>query len=226
MTNSLDFLKYIEFGVSIHAEDVDTKLVNETVLRQADIIEDTDETEPDATLLTPVHSRLEFKNGLKIVASRTQLLFTLKGEFSESSENRCPQLAMNFVDKKHLRIPFNSVSTKFKAVIPYSAAEPKNTSTARFFANDGTWFILNGSLPELSFKATYRRNHTTKTLGVGVATKVDANSTTAELYEMNFHRELLMSSLDLKYTCLIESLMKSGQDCQEFRNLISNIRTV
>ena len=221
---SIDTLEYIEFGVLINAEKVDTKLINETLLRRSKIIQDSDETELNSIIVTPIHSRIKFKNGLEIQADQNRLQFTQQSDFSAGGENRCPNIAVDFFENLQLRVPVTSVSIIFKAVIPSSIDEPKSKNTAHFFVNHANWAAWNGCLPRLCFQAIYRRKNMTVILDVGTATKSDDESTTGELYEANFHRKILTSSAGLNHSILCDILMAWNTDLDDFKNLISNFR--
>lgn len=219
-------LQFIEFGVLIRAEKVDTKLINETTLRRSKIIQDGDETELNSTVITPVHSRIEFRNGLEIVADQRRLQFTQQGEGFASDENRCPSLTISFLTNLQVRIPFHSVSTRFKAFIPDSGDNDNSSSTARFFADRASWSCWHGVLPTLNFNAIYQKEDTTTTLRVGTAMKGDDESTTGEMYEIDFNRELNMRDLDLKYERLMNILSGWDKDLEEFGDLVSNYQQV
>lgn len=222
----LETLKFIEFGVLIRAQEVDTKLVNETLLRRSKIIQESDVAKLSSTIVTPIHSSIEFENGLEIAADKGRMRFTQYGEFTAGHENRCPQLAMDFVENLSLRIPIVSLSTIFKAVIPSTVGDLKSTTTTRFFKDDATWSIWKETLPQLGFKAIYERKNLTTTLEVGTATKSDDEATTGEIYEVNFHRDLPMSSLELKYSSMMDILIAWEADLVEFISFISNFRLV
>ncbi|MYC24513.1 MAG: hypothetical protein F4X56_01175 [Gammaproteobacteria bacterium] len=219
--------QFTEFNVALIAERMNANLVNETILRKQGIIEASDVAIPTSTLLSPFHSRLNFENGLSIIADPTSLTISqLTSASLTPEENRCPRIAEDFINTINFQTEnpnFNSIGIFFKATIDYPQECPATRPMVRFFADCADWARFGTELPEFRVQVLYRSKPINKIIRVDIegVQNSEGNALTGELYHANFRHEIPTDNPALTATVISEILGTWEDDLSEFSELIS-----